>query len=182
MQFKNVQQLFQEKLNEIQSRIPVRLSGMASFQDLLEVEAAGTKKTAPSSAKTGSGTFDAMIREAADTVGVDYSLIKAVIDAESSFNPQALSSAGAMGLMQLMPGTAKALGVSNPYDPQENISGGARYLKGLLDRYDNNEELALAAYNAGPGRVKQYGGVPPFKETQAYVQKVLENRKSYNAG
>lgn len=182
MEFKNVQQLFQEKLNEIQSRIPVRLGGMPSFQDVLGVETAPAEKSATRNSTSDPSLYDAMIREAAEAAGVDQALIKSVIDAESSFNPKALSSAGAMGLMQLMPGTAKALGVVNPYDPKENITGGVRYLKGLLERYDNNEELALAAYNAGPGRVKQYGGVPPFKETQAYVRKVLDNRKSYSEG
>lgn len=182
MEFKNVQQLFQEKLNEIQSRIPVRFGNAPSFRELLSVEMTGDQQPASGSGRGDATVFDSMIREASQASGVDLSLIKAVIDAESSFNPKALSSAGAMGLMQLMPDTAKALGVTDPYDPKENINGGVRYLKGLLDRYENNEELALAAYNAGPGRVKQYGGVPPFKETQAYVKKVLENRKIYSEG
>lgn len=181
MEFKNVQQLFQEKLNEIQNRIPIRLGGMPSFQDVLLLETSDTEKKAAPSTPVGPTAFDGMIRDAAETFGVDYGLIKAVIDAESSFNPEAVSSAGAMGLMQLMPATAKALGVNNPYDPKENIQGGVRYLKGLLDRFQNNEELALAAYNAGPGRVKQYGGIPPFKETQAYVKKVMEKRSLYGS-
>ncbi len=182
MEFKNVQEVFQEKLNEIQSRIPIRLGGMPSFQAIFGAETAGDEKLSTPSTNQSASAYDSMIREAADANGVDFSLVKAVINAESSFNPTAVSSAGAMGLMQLMPGTAKALGVSNPYDPKENISGGVRYLKGLLERFQNNEELALAAYNAGPGRVKQYGGIPPFKETQAYVSKVLEQRKTYSEG
>lgn len=182
MEFKNVQQVFQEKLNEIQNRIPVRLGGMPSFQEILFTETSGEEMPATEGKSSGASAYDSMIREIADANGVDFSLVKAVIHAESSFDPKAVSSSGAMGLMQLMPGTAKALGVSNPYDPKENISGGVRYLKGLLDRFQNNEELALAAYNAGPGRVKQYGGVPPFKETQSYISKVLEQRKAYNEG
>lgn len=182
MEFKNVQQVFQDKLNEIQGRIPVRLGIGPSFQTFLSAETNISDNKTATDSNAGASVFDSVIREAAEAYGVDFSLVKAVIDAESSFNPKAVSSAGAMGLMQLMPGTAKALGVSNPYDPRENIEGGVRYLKGLLERFQNNEELALAAYNAGPGRVKQYGGIPPFKETQAYVQRVLEKRKDYNTG
>lgn len=182
MDFKNVNELFQEKLNEIQNRIPIRLKGFDGFQEILSAQQEATDKTSENTFKPGPDDYDPIIKKAAEAFNMDFSLIKAVIDAESSFNPEAVSSAGAKGLMQLMPATAKALGVSDSANPLENIMGGARYLKGLLERFDNNEQLALAAYNAGPGRVKQYGGIPPFKETQAYVKRVLEKREGYKAG
>lgn len=118
-------------------------------------------------------SMDAIFEEASRTYGVDVNFLKAVGKAESGFDASATSSAGAMGVMQLMPQTAQSLGVSNPYDARQNIMGGAKYLSQMLEKYNGNKELALAAYNAGSGNVAKYNGVPPFKETQEYISRVL---------
>ena len=117
--------------------------------------------------------YDPMIRQHAELGGVRPDLVRAVVQVESGYNPYARSPKGAMGLMQLMPATAQQFGVRNPFNPIENIRAGVSYLRQLLDRYSNNEELALAAYNAGPGAVDKYGTtVPPYKETRDYVSKI----------
>src|SRR4051812_21846657 len=116
--------------------------------------------------------YNNAIAEAADRYGLDPNLIRAIIHAESAFNPFAVSSAGALGLMQLMPQMAEEMDVSDPFDPRQNILGGSRYLRDLLDRHHGNVDLAVASYNAGPGAVARYGGIPPYRETRNYVKTV----------
>ncbi len=123
--------------------------------------------------------FESIINSCSLKYGVDKSLVKAVIHAESGYNPGAVSSKGAKGLMQLMPRTAQDLKVADSFNPEDNIRGGVRYLRFLLDTFKGDETLALAAYNAGLSRVSQYGGVPPYEETQNYVAKVLSYKRTY---
>lgn len=121
-----------------------------------------------------SKSMDEIFQQAAEKYNVPVELLKSIGKAESDFNPNAVSRCGAMGVMQLMPGTAKELGVTDAFDPEQNIMGGAKYIAGLLKKYNGDTKLALAAYNAGSNNVKKYGGIPPFEETQNYVKKVMK--------
>ncbi len=120
------------------------------------------------------GPYDDLIIEAARTYGLDPRLIRSIVQVESAFNHMAISRAGAKGLMQLRPGLARELRVHDPFDPQQNIMGGACYLRRLLDMHAGDIRLALASYNAGPRNVTRYGGVPPFRETQKYVKRIID--------
>ncbi|MBU0769236.1 MAG: lytic transglycosylase domain-containing protein [Proteobacteria bacterium] len=124
--------------------------------------------------------YDHVISEASNTHGVSFSLLKALIKTESDFNPRAISSAGARGLMQLMPENIKTLKIKNPFDPRENVMGGTWYLKQLINRFNGKLPLALAAYNAGPKAVEQYQRIPPYKETENFVKQVMEYYSLFN--
>lgn len=138
-----------------------------------QLAGAMTPVPAPVTTAAGANPFAAEISAAATRNGIDPNLLTGLIRAESNFDPSAGSPAGAQGLAQLMPGTAASLGVTNPLDPVQSIEGGAKYLRQQLDRFGGDVTKALAAYNAGPGAVERFGGVPPYEETQNYVQRVL---------
>ncbi len=134
----------------------------------------GEQPTIPAAGADSEGSqYDSLIEQAAARNGVDPAVLHGLIQQESAFDPNSTSSAGAAGLTQLMPGTASSLGVANPLNPAESIEGGARYLSQMMSKFGGNTTDALAAYNAGPGAVQKYGGVPPYAETQSYVSKVL---------
>jgi soluble lytic murein transglycosylase-like protein len=137
----------------------------------------GARKTPAEYIKEYSG----IINQASKRFGIDAHFIRAIIKAESGFDHKATSSKGAQGLMQLMPGTADDMAVEDPFDPEENIFGGARYFSLLLKRFENDKILALAAYNAGPEAVESYKGVPPFPETKAFVKRVMDYYETYNS-
>jgi soluble lytic murein transglycosylase-like protein len=138
-----------------------------------------TAAAVPASTPAVPSSLDGAIADAGSRYGVDPQLLRALIAQESGFNPNATSAAGAQGLTQLMPSTAASLGVTNPYDPVQSIDGGAQYLRAQLDRFGGDVSKALAAYNAGPGAVERFGGVPPYAETQRYVQQVLGRYDAY---
>lgn len=150
-------------------------------QTQLAAEAQSGAATRPT-VTSGAHPYEALIQQAALRNGVEPALLKGLIEQESGFDPNARSSAGALGLTQLMPSTAASLGVRNPLDPTEAVEGGARLLGELLRQFGGNVSDALAAYNAGAGAVQRYGGVPPYPETEAYVVKVLANARSFRQG
>jgi soluble lytic murein transglycosylase-like protein len=142
----------------------------ALVQDELAEIAPALPGAAPDEAQVR--TVNEFIDEASALYGVSADLVRAVIQAESAGNPNAVSGVGAQGLMQLMPRTSRSLGVKDPFDPRDNIFGGVKYLSTLLEKYNGNVALALASYNAGPGNVRKHGGIPPFGETRGYVKKI----------
>jgi soluble lytic murein transglycosylase-like protein len=152
--------------------------------DVVAIEPEEVFTANPSPSRGVTGPYATLIRTAAARHGVDGALIQRVIAAESNFNPRAVSSKDAFGLMQLLPETAARYSVANVFDPAENIDAGTRYLKDLLEQYNGNLPLALAAYNAGPETVERYGGIPPFPETQSYVRRIsaeLAKTRAQNA-
>ncbi|MFZ1983845.1 MAG: lytic transglycosylase domain-containing protein [Desulfatitalea sp.] len=174
--------------------LPSTLCSQQHRLPILEISALGLSPTISDPMLPGTGTlmgneaeaqmkkplpFHDPIMQAAEAYSVDPTLIRAIIVAESSYNPQAVSKRGAQGLMQLMPATAQSLGLSNSFDPARNIDAGVRYFRTLMDRFDGDVRLALAAYNAGSRYVRQYNGVPPFSATRIYIKKVLHFQKKF---
>ena len=156
------------------------LSGLSGGRDVRPIaqearaETAQAESTAATTEPEAEMTLDEHIKEVADRHGVRADLVAAVIEAESEFNPRAVSRRGARGLMQLMPKTAATLGVDDPFDPKANIEAGVKHLRAMMDRFDNNIPLALAAYNAGEVAVIKHRGIPPYRETRAYVKRILK--------
>lgn len=172
-----------QRIAEIEASLDGVIAGRAtpaSFEAALDA-ATQTQRPGASPSTASRGDFDGIISEAARKYDLSPDLIHAVVRAESDYDQNCRSSAGAMGLMQLMPGTAAGLGVTNPWDPAQNVLGGTRYLRQQMDRF-GDVTLALAAYNAGPGAVQRYDGVPPYEETQTYVRRVQQYLQERLAG
>ena len=169
----NGRRIFTEMLDEQIANTASRTGNFGLAQIIYKELAGQTAQNTPAQDKQ----IEAWVNEASKTTDLDKNLIKAVISQESGGNSLAISSKGAKGLMQLMDLTAKDMGVSNPYDGRQNIMGGSKYLKQLLLRFNGDESKALAAYNAGPAAVEQYGGIPPFEETKNYVKNVLQYKE-----
>jgi len=204
----NIQSLLQQKISDIHKRLPlsIKINNLkSSFSIALDKAIDKTTTNPVLSLDTSkkiypllSGSYEAeyphlsqeeiselmprineAISSASEKYGVDESMIRAIIKQESSFQPLSLSTSGAMGLMQLMPQTAKLLSVTDPYNIEQNIMGGTRYFKAQLDAFDGSTELALAAYNAGPNNVRKYGGIPPFAQAQNFVRNIIDYYNLY---
>ena len=162
-------------------------SAAKEFKNLLDEKLNENTKTAENNIekttfKNSRENIENLIEKYAAKNNLDPDFIKAVVKQESGFNPDAKSKCGAMGLMQLIPQTAKGLGVVDAFDPEQNIKGGVKYLKSMLNRFNNDPKLALAAYNAGPGAVQKYGDIPPYRETQNYVKNIMSSYDALKGG
>lgn len=168
------QMLLNQYLNEAKVQNHKLNTGLSDFSEIPTNFQQNAILTTNTQQQASGASIDGIVREASLAHGVDEKLIHSIIKHESNYKVDAKSHAGAQGLMQLMPPTARGLGVNNPYDARENVNGGTKYIASMLKKYNGNVEIALAAYNAGPGNVDKYQGIPPFKETQNYVKKVIE--------
>lgn len=184
----SVQAIFDEKFREIQSRLPIKLnisSDSVSFQEVLDGVSTIQDSSSYNQNLITKNQWTQQIQSAVQTSSQKYNispaLIMAIIKAESGFNPNAVSGAGAQGLMQLMPSTARGLGVTDSFNIQQNIDAGSRYIKEKLDQFNGDPKLALAAYNAGPGSVIKYNGIPPYPETQNYIKTVIGYYNSFSS-